>query len=1025
MISQRAEDVPGKRGIVVAVRSGLSVKEIGKQEPHFCIAEIEGLCGKLVAGSVYIPCNEQTATMETLGKAIGKLAERKSQILLGGDWNMKRATLLREVRKWHLDARIVESRGSPETRHGNSRRREDWSTLDYFVVVGPLLCSGTSTDRRHFSSDHWPIWSRTRPTREGEGAKKTLSRMALRKRGNEIANMPSWEKSHQTVEGLLKNTRSIADRMCLWNKTRNSKRLPLSRGTIRALGQLRKLKRKAVLGRELSREEIQTAEELKKVVKKRCKEEIRARFRNWQRKIAADVEAGDLSAAWRLAKPSQKRRAGLGAIVDEEGVLQTAEEDIDRTWAAYWAGLYKDKDGHSRNRALWEEVKLKVTPIAREELDAEIVEWELIEGLGKLENWKAAGPDGIPPEFYKTAAPGTHLFNAVLKLFREIWATGQIPREWEIAEVVPIPKKGDVKNPENYRGISLIPVGLKILNGIIARRLGRAMEKHGILRKEQAGFRKGEECAAQAAALVETVGRRRKEKAETHLCFIDFKKAFDRVPHEALLKKAIAGLGLDRDGVFGRYLESLYRAPTARIRGGKTEWDCEVGVRQGCPLSPILFILFINDILDDTGCLGVTIPGKKEKIGGLLFADDVVLLGESAQGIRDLLEKVVTWTERWRMEINPAKCGVISPDGTPVTCLEVQGERIPDVEFYSYLGIKIGKSDQRAVRRNADRIKGNSVLHENSRTLTNPCIPLLHKTLLLRGVVLPSMLYGKEVGGNTHADLKECTRVLNRALVMVVGRGVSLAAARRVLGIPTLRALVGKSQCRALREFPKKKTVIGSLLETSPKGKETWWNCTQRGVKRLLKGTDWRLVTPRDASDLIWKSEETLDRSKGLERLRTLVLHPEECSIVRLSGTHPEWGLGWGMVLRLMCGHLWTGPRLAKAKLKESILTEECPGCKGAAEDEIHWVFHCPAWEDGRLIADKEAGLATGERANWAPSYPIDIVCGAMSLEERTKRYKWLAVFFTATASKRRAILGGFDLPGRTLGRPFRDRVSA
>ncbi|OIR56265.1 MAG: uncharacterized protein A8A55_2990 [Amphiamblys sp. WSBS2006] len=196
-------------------------------------------------------------------------------------------------------------------------------------------------------------------------------------------------------------------------------------------------------------------------------------------------------------------------------------------------------------------------------------------------------------------------------------------------------------------------------------------------------------------------------------------------------------------------------------------------------------------------------------------------------------------------------------------------------------------------------------------------------------------------------------------------------------------------------------------------------------MKRLLKGTDWRLVTPRDSSDLIWRSEETLDRSKGLERLKTLELHPEDCSIVRLSGTHPEWGLGWGMVLRLMCGHLWRGPRLAKAKLKESILTEECPGCKGAVEDEIHWVFHCPAWEDGRLIADKEAGLAAGERTNWTPSYPIDIVCGAMSLGERTKKYKWLAVFFTATASKRRAILGRFDLPDRTLGRPFRDRVSA
>ncbi|OIR55722.1 MAG: uncharacterized protein A8A55_3533, partial [Amphiamblys sp. WSBS2006] len=173
----------------------------------------------------------------------------------------------------------------------------------------------------------------------------------------------------------------------------------------------------------------------------------------------------------------------------------------------------------------------------------------------------------------------------------------------------------------------------------------------------------------------------------TYLCFVDFKKAFDRVPHEALLRKATTGLGLDRECKFGRYLDAVYRNPTARIRGGKTEWACEVGVRQGCPLSPILFTLFINDLLDDTEGMGVSVTGLQSKISGLLFADDVVLLGEDSQGIRNLLDRVVAWTERWRMEINPAKCGAISPAGTPAALLEVRGERIPDVELYTYLGI--------------------------------------------------------------------------------------------------------------------------------------------------------------------------------------------------------------------------------------------------------------------------------------------------------------------------------------------------
>ncbi|OIR55962.1 MAG: uncharacterized protein A8A55_3293, partial [Amphiamblys sp. WSBS2006] len=141
VVSQPAEDSPGKRGVAIAVRGGLSVKEVGVQGPHFCLGEIKGLFGKSVIGSVYIPCNEQTATMEDLGRAVGKLVVRKGQILLGGDWNLDRASLTAEVEKWRLDAKVIEYNGSPMTRHAWKNDRREWSTLDYFVSVGPVVCT--------------------------------------------------------------------------------------------------------------------------------------------------------------------------------------------------------------------------------------------------------------------------------------------------------------------------------------------------------------------------------------------------------------------------------------------------------------------------------------------------------------------------------------------------------------------------------------------------------------------------------------------------------------------------------------------------------------------------------------------------------------------------------------------------------------------------------------------------------------------------------------------------------------------
>ncbi|OIR57444.1 MAG: uncharacterized protein A8A55_1806, partial [Amphiamblys sp. WSBS2006] len=98
-------------------------------------------------------------------------------------------------------------------------------------------------------------------------------------------------------------------------------------------------------------------------------------------------------------------------------------------------------------------------------------------------------------------------------------------------------------------------------------------------------------------------------------------------------------------------------------------------------------------------------------------------------------------------------------------------------------------------------------------------------------------------------------------------------------------------------------------------------------------------------------------------------------------GDTPGMGIGLGNDSETYLWFSLAHPRLVKAKLKKDILADECPGCKGAAEDETHWVFHCPAWEDGRLAADKETGITIGERDRWTPSIPIDIVCGEMSLE--------------------------------------------
>ncbi|OMJ11810.1 LINE-1 reverse transcriptase-like protein [Smittium culicis] len=129
-----------------------------------------------------------------------------------------------------------------------------------------------------------------------------------------------------------------------------------------------------------------------------------------------------------------------------------------------------------------------------------------------------------------------------------------------------------------------------------------------------------------------------KKNKETWLCYIDYSKAYDRVPHMALLHK-LRSVGIGEKLL--NMIKGMYDAPKIAIRVGNevsnpTKYLC--GVRQWCPASPILFDFFINDIFK--GVRGVRVPGLTSRIPGLLFADDAVLLEESSADLQIALNTI-------------------------------------------------------------------------------------------------------------------------------------------------------------------------------------------------------------------------------------------------------------------------------------------------------------------------------------------------------------------------------------------------
>ncbi|UYV62957.1 hypothetical protein LAZ67_2002616, partial [Cordylochernes scorpioides] len=260
---------------------------------------------------------------------------------------------------------------------------------------------------------------------------------------------------------------------------------------------------------------------------------------------------------------------------------------------ADWQVFYRELLGSNLTKIV--QLPLEILDIDPE-LDCEISLTEVTKEISKLGKNKATGLDEIPNEAIKYLLEEHTIY--LRNLFNKILGTSQVPQEWTKTIIHPIFKNGDPDNPSNYRGISLISNLSKLFTSILKTRLNDWMERKSILAENQAGFRKGYSCQDHIFTLVSliqmTLSRRR---GKLYAFFIDLRKAFDTVPHHLLWKKlALNGLSCR----FIKLIKNYYTQMTATVRwrGSFTEAiKIQAGVLQGEPLSPYLFILFLNDLV--------------------------------------------------------------------------------------------------------------------------------------------------------------------------------------------------------------------------------------------------------------------------------------------------------------------------------------------------------------------------------------------------------------------------------------------
>ena len=220
---------------------------------------------------------------------------------------------------------------------------------------------------------------------------------------------------------------------------------------------------------------------------------------------------------------------------------------------------------------------------------------ELKEVIAKLKNGKAPGEDNIPSELYKYSS---NKFKArLLRFFNQIYIQETIPEEWQNAIIIPIFKKGDKTDPKNYRGISLLnscyKIYAKILNGKLK------LYSENFLDEEQCGFRKARSCIDAAFTLKLLLEKRREFNLETHFLFLDYEKAFDEVRRPLLFNIL---QNKDIPNPLFAAIKRMYENNKIKVKlNTKLTQSISInkGVRQGCPLSPTLFNIYLNEIISE------------------------------------------------------------------------------------------------------------------------------------------------------------------------------------------------------------------------------------------------------------------------------------------------------------------------------------------------------------------------------------------------------------------------------------------
>ena len=572
-----------------------------------------------------------------------------------------------------------------------------------------------------------------------------------------------------------------------------------------------------------------------------------------------NLRTGTWDSIRRLRSGFQPKRGRMqdsaGAAVSTEQRANTLASYYATTqWQVRFAELVPIQTGQ-----LGPHLPVALTPFRQE---------ELCKVLRKLNKGKAGGIDDVPTDLWRAMLMNEDAMTILLDLCQRCWEQKEIPEQWRTARAVALFKKGDDAIPENYRPISLLSVGYKILASLLLQRLQDAGSEERI-RETQYGFRPERGTADAlflARRLIDAAIERRGGKLL--LLMLDWRKAFDRIKPEALI------VALRRFGVpteFSDMIQAIYRVRYFTVREAGCDSDVQLqkaGIAQGCPLSPYLFIIVMTLLLHDVDeQMAQTLQNAPSApflvTRDILSADDTLLAAVDVPTLQAHLKCVATVGRTYGLELHWGKTEVIRVRHDGVILAE-DGSPLKTRAQVVYLGglLSAASDPKQEVCRRIGEAR--SSFNALSKVWSHANLPRTAKIKIYEACVISKLLYGLgslwlRKAGRSHLDsfhvycLRRILRIPPSLVSRISNDSVMESAGARPLSEAVLRQqllLYGKI-CR----MPSTSLVRSISIEPGSPLARTWSGRRRRGRPRQT----WNACIRHHALRAAWAQGRTLD----------------------------------------------------------------------------------------------------------------------------------------------------------------------